>query len=152
MVSTSVMQSHDVVYLFPAIGPSLKFTSPETDAYNCIAYAAGDTNNFWWPDPDAYWPPDVQCEVTSEAFQKAFESLGYEMCDGPHLENGYEKIAIFEKNGEPSHAARQVPERDNWLSKLGKSVDIEHSIDGMDGGHYGNVSFYMKKPITSSNA
>ena len=32
--------------------------SDVTDAYNCIAYAFGDTDNWWWPriGYGTYWP------------------------------------------------------------------------------------------------
>ena len=28
-----------------------------SELYNCIAYAAGDTTKWWWPDGINYWPP-----------------------------------------------------------------------------------------------
>ncbi len=35
-------------------------TSPESDAYNCIAWAAGETLHWWWPIPaeEAFWASD----------------------------------------------------------------------------------------------
>ena len=32
-------------------------------AYNCIAWAAGDTRWWWWPDPNSYWPPGPSSEM-----------------------------------------------------------------------------------------
>jgi hypothetical protein len=40
--------------LFPALlGSGYQVTSPRDEAYNCIAWAAGDTTDCWWPaDPE----------------------------------------------------------------------------------------------------
>jgi hypothetical protein len=46
-------------------------TSEETPDYNCIAHAAGKTDNWWWPDdPPAYWPDGHDKAETLEAFVK----------------------------------------------------------------------------------
>ena len=43
------------------------------------------------------------------------------------LKAGYLKIAIFEKDGYPTHACRQLPSQ-KWTSKMGwDGVDIEHN-------------------------
>lgn len=50
--------------LFPRLrGADYRVTSPPDETYNCIAWAAGDTTNCWWPaDPDiAEWPAAVPC-------------------------------------------------------------------------------------------
>jgi hypothetical protein len=47
---------------FPMLqSSSHNVTSPATIAYNCIAWAAGDTETWWWPDPfDQYfWPSGI---------------------------------------------------------------------------------------------
>ncbi len=134
---------------FPNLRPSgYQVASPETVAYNCIAWAAGDTIRWWWPDsPDtAYWPDDVERSETLEAFVKAFETLSYTTCDTPEYEDGLEKIAIYvNADGKPTHAARQLPSS-YWSSKLGQSYDIEHDLEGVSGTQYGSVSVIMKRP------
>ncbi|HEY7428267.1 MAG TPA: hypothetical protein VH682_28795 [Gemmataceae bacterium] len=36
--------------LFPRLnGTAYRITSPASDVYNCIAWAAGETNRWWWP-------------------------------------------------------------------------------------------------------
>jgi len=35
---------------------SYQVTSNIDFAYNCIAWAAGDIERFWWPSGQAYWP------------------------------------------------------------------------------------------------
>lgn len=130
--------------------------SPETidykyPIYNCIAFAADDQTQFWWPDQDgdAYWPEGVKREVTRAAFIQAYETIGYKVCDNGNVEDGYEKIALYEKNGVPTHAAKQIDET-WWKSKLGYWEDIEHktaeAVQTFNGiGWYGEVAFYMKR-------
>jgi hypothetical protein len=53
----------------------------------------------------------------------------YEKCEDGTLEAGFEKIVIYAKGAEPTHAARQLakgttPEK--WTSKLGAEIDVEH--------------------------
>jgi hypothetical protein len=60
-------------------------TSPPDKSYNCIAFAAGRTDVFWWPDdyPDPdfdHWPHGVLREETVAAFVQLYESLGFESC------------------------------------------------------------------------
>lgn len=62
-----------------------------------------------------------------------FLAAGYELCGDGSLEDRYEKIAIYAKDGEPTHAARQLGDG-RWTSKLGKYEDIEHdSLDALYG-------------------
>ena len=52
-------------------------TSPATPLYNCIAWAVGETDAWWWPTPEAvcYWPPGAPREETLGAISPGF-------CDG----------------------------------------------------------------------
>ncbi|MBN2568114.1 MAG: hypothetical protein JXB42_01655 [Deltaproteobacteria bacterium] len=134
------------------IFPNLKtyeITSPPTIEYNCIAWALGDDKRWWWPDPNIYsqyyWPPEIPRGESVDNFVKAFETFGYIECDGPELEEGFEKIAIYaDKYGKPTHAVRQL-ESGIWTSKLGQLEDISHDIDGVSGEHYGNVVIVLKR-------
>jgi hypothetical protein len=125
-------------------------TSPATPEYNCIAWAAGEDEVWWWPDPnnDYYWPSEVPRVETIEAFIKAYEGLGYSVCSNAELENGFEKVAIYiNSNGEPTHVARQLDSGD-WTSKLGQSEDIKHlTLDGLVGNSYGSVAVILKRPV-----
>jgi hypothetical protein len=135
---------------FPGLrGTAYQVTSPYDDKYNCIAWAAGDTTNWWWPDavdnPDsAHWPPGVPRQETLEVFRDAFATLGYTVCDDDQLEAGYEKIALFALAGVPKHAARQLP-NGRWTSKLGPMEDIEHALHDLTGMIYGEVVLIMKR-------
>lgn len=128
-----------------------KLTSPDTIDYNCVAWAAEDDETWWWPDAQnqEYWPPGVPREETLEAFQQAFETLGYKVCEDDTLETGFQKIAIYlNANKIPTHVARQLPDG-KWTSKLGSDEDIEHNnLQGLTGNPgYGEVACFMKKPI-----
>jgi hypothetical protein len=120
---------------FPNIqnGGGFTITSPPTDEYNCIAWAASDHRRWWWPHPEHYWPPQAPRELTMDAFVRAYALCGYSPCQDGSLEVGVEKIAIYAKaTGEPKHASRQLA-TGRWTSKLGQSEDIEHDANGLDG-------------------
>ncbi|MDA1015302.1 MAG: hypothetical protein O3A00_12735 [Planctomycetota bacterium] len=123
-----------------------KITSPINQNYNCIAFAAGDDQNWWWPDDDGldYWPTDVERSLTVDAFQEAFAKLGYEPCGKSELEDGYEKIAMFAFDGTPKHASRQLP-TGWWVSKLGTREDIEYALHDLSGSVYGQVVVVMRR-------
>jgi len=119
------------------------------EIYNCIAWAAGQNDAWWWPEnPMCYWPLGVPNRTTLDAFVEAFRTLGYELCDSPDLEHGYEKVAIYvDRNRIPTHAARQL-ENGRWTSKLGPWEDIEHdyeALTGHVGQEYGDIAVVMKR-------
>jgi hypothetical protein len=139
--------------LFPGLKDSgHRVTSPASRDYNCIAWAAGDTSIWWWPDRDenndaVHWPPGVSREETLSAFVAAFATLGYVPCDGAEHEQGVEKIALFAlTDGTPSHAARQLPVG-TWTSKLGAMEDVEHPLNALVGDAYGAVVLVLKRPL-----
>jgi hypothetical protein len=125
-------------------------SSPRSPVYNCIAWAANDTTNWWWPGPnleDEYWPPGIVREPTINAFQAAFESIGYVRCADENLESGFEKIALFaDAQRKPKHGARQL-QNGRWTSKLGECEDIEHALHDLEGTLYGSVVLLMKRPL-----
>ena len=136
---------------FPALG-QFRITSPATSDYNCIAWAAADTGRWWWPNPFSYWPKEAPNQVTLSAFQAAFRSQGYEVCEDSSVEEGYEKVALYTLDGEPKHAARQLP-NGRWTSKLGPWKDIEHETpESLEGPEYGMLAVIMRrlKIITTS--
>jgi hypothetical protein len=141
-----------IAMVFPRLqGANYRVTSPPDDVYNCIAWAAGATNDWWWPigPGKTYWPDGVPRLVTLEAFREAFATLGYVVCAGEELEPGFEKIALFaDSQGVPQHVARQLP-NGRWTSKLGKKEDIEHELHDLAGTVYGSVVQIMKRPISA---
>jgi len=123
-----------------------EITSPRDHSYNCIAWAAGDTTRWWWPTDQSYWPPGLASRETVEAFVELFRGMGYERCDDTSLEAGWEKIAIYAREGNrPTHAARQLPDG-TWTSKLGRDVDITHgSLEALHSGVYGDPVVIMRR-------
>ena len=123
-------------------------TSPVDEGYNCIAWAAEDTDRWWWPDPQmqSFWPSGVPREVTLEAFAQAYGLLGYEESSDPTVASDQQKIAIYASvQKRPTHAARQLPDG-WWTSKLGPQIDIEHEIAALDGPEYGSVALILARP------
>jgi hypothetical protein len=137
-------------HIFPGSAKGgYQVTSPPSNSYNCIAYAAGDTAKWWWPadEKEAFWPEGVTRAETLAAFTAAFASLGYLECRAAELEAGFEKVALFANHqGLPLHAARQRPDG-RWTSKLGEREDIEHALHDLEGETYGTVVLLMKRPL-----
>ena len=137
----------DLEAIFPRLAfSSYTVTSPATQDYNCIAWAAGETRRWWWPDTAGlrYWPADVPREETLSAFRSLFASLGYAECDGDLPEAEFEKIAVFAIDELPQHAARQLA-NGRWTSKLGELDDVEHDLRDLEGVEYGAVVLIMKR-------
>lgn len=87
-------------------------------------------------------------EETKSAFVAAFESIGYEVCADGNPEQEAEKIALYMKDGKPTHAARQIPGTSVWLSKLGRGWDIHHTdVNGVGGAEYGEVACFMSRSV-----
>ena len=134
---------------FPQLTPqNHRVTSPETEEYNCIAWAAGEQDRFWWPvyNPTAYWPLPIPQQVTVRAFVEAFGTLGYQVCGDGALEDGFEKVALYvDQRTRPTHMARQCSDG-TWTSKLGQSFDISHNTPrDVNGPKYGFISTFMKR-------
>jgi len=141
------MGKDEIEAAFPGlIKGGFSITSPSTADYNCIAWAAADTGNWWDPHPDYFWPSGIPRKYSVEAYIRAYETLGYTLCSTADYEQGYEKIAIYvNPDGEPTHAARQL-ESGHWTSKLGQIEDIEHeTLAGVEGKEYGSATAFMKR-------
>lgn len=141
---------------FENITPSdFHCSSDPDDDYNCIAWALGKTDIYWWPTtlwpfhwPDSLpkWPAHI-AESTSN-FIAAFETEGYKVCTDTDSKSGYEKVAIYaNKSDRVLHAARMLP-NGMWSSKLGEHEDIEHvTLECIEGKGYGSVVVYMERPL-----
>ncbi|MBN2579061.1 MAG: hypothetical protein JXB10_08730 [Pirellulales bacterium] len=133
-------------------------TSDASVIYNCIAYAADDNTQKWdctaappeLPLPAGfYWPNGAKRGHELDALISAFRTIGYEICNGPERESGYEKVALYaDAHGNWTHAAKQRQEDGHWSSKLGDDIDIRHeSAEALCGQIYGNVMCYMRRPL-----
>lgn len=131
---------------FPQLAEtSFEVTSPDTPAYNCIAWAMDDASRWWWPDPNYFWPCGIARENTVECFEAAFSMSGYRPVGDASFVQGVEKVALYVgADGRPTHAARQLPDGD-WTSKLGQWVDIRHALEGLEGEFYGRVAMIFAR-------
>ncbi len=128
-----------------------RVTSPAAVEYNCVAWAAGDTENWW--QPGVYWPVAAPWqEYGIGALAAVFGALGFEACEDDRPEPGFEKVALYGNNLYYTHAARQLP-GGKWTSKLGKAEDIEHDTpDVVAGGIYGELVEIMRRPLDAEEA
>lgn len=138
----------DIEQVFPLLGhDGFEITSAEDVRYNCIAYACNDITRWWWPTNrhGTYWPATVPMEETVAAFEALFQTLGYRRCKSVRPQRTFERIAIFERAGIPTHAARQLQDG-RWCSKLGRHEDIEHLLlHGLEQSQYGTVFIVMRR-------
>lgn len=137
--------------LFPNLAASgWHLASEPTSQYNCVAFRLHDTRQ-WWQRVAIrgyYWPPGVRQDESVESWVEVYEIHGFRRCDNADLEQGFEKVAIYVRDGEPEHIARQL-ESGVWTSKLGEYEDIEHNtLEGLMGESYGRAEIIMKRPRT----
>jgi hypothetical protein len=152
------MSRAEIESWFPGIvAAGFEITSPETEDYNCIAWAGDDDTEKWDPDEHSgrYWPHGVPRSLKLDSFIKLYEyEGGYTVLenDDQSLVVGIEKIAIFfDSDKEVTHAARQK-EDGTWTSKLGDFEDITHKTLESLCGHwpaYGKVAKILrrKRPV-----
>ena len=128
-------------------------TSDSTLSYNCIAWAAGKTDEPWWPTDQIrgyFWPTGLQKESIDQEtvgnFIKAFESEGYQQCSDGSIEANFEKVAIYADAAQhPLHAARSLP-NGMWSSKMGDEEDIQHStLNAIAGKLYGHPVAFLRR-------
>ena len=127
-------------------------TRDRDDKYNCIAWAVGKTDSWWWTRKQFgyHWPKGLPHEPlnreTVENCVRAIESEGFERCGDGEFENGFEKVAIYVNHlNVPKHAARSLPDG-TWTSKMGDDEDIEHStLDVLEGRGFGKAKVFLKR-------
>ncbi len=124
--------------------------SSRDTTYNCIAFAIGDEESWWWPSEEGYWPDNVPLEVSVQAFIEAFGTRGYVPCLDSSLEPEFEKVALYGRialdgNLRPTHAAKQLPDG-RWASKLGPLEDVEHfTLEAVSCPTYGAPVCYLRR-------
>jgi hypothetical protein len=87
--------------------------------------------------------------MTIDAFVRAYETVGFQLCFDGSLEPSVEKLALYAitRSGTsiPTHAALQLPSGE-WTSKLGDCEDISHAtIADVNGPIYGSVFCYLSR-------
>jgi hypothetical protein len=124
----------------------LQITSLETGQYNCLSWALGITDVPIWPieEKPYTWPNNLPLIESMENFIAFFKIHGFEHWTNEKPKKGYELIAIFEKDGLPTHISRLL-KNGYWTSKIGILEDVQHSLFAISGGIYGEVSIFMKR-------
>lgn len=133
------------------LDPNFRLTSPFTYQYNCIAFAMGMQDR--WVDsanlPWHWWPP-VEKGMTVTHLVKAFEYFGFEDCGmDDSFDKEYDKIAIYQKEGQWTHAARIIDDG-IYHSKFGASYDGVHSRGDVLQAQYGDVVIVMRRLKTDA--
>jgi hypothetical protein len=82
---------------FPRLTPdNHRVTSPATPDYNCVAWAAEDSEHWWQPGTywlPADWPED---DCGMGALERAFLAQGYANCGmDTSPEPGFSKVALY---------------------------------------------------------
>lgn len=134
--------------LFPLLnGAEFIRTSDQDAKYNCVAWAAGRSNEWWDIAPGYCWPDGVPRDCSLENIVKVFQGLGFNNCDSDALEQGFEKVAIYGDEYMWTHVARQLA-TGKWTSKIGSMEDIEHdALAGLCGDEYGKVMRVLKRKL-----
>jgi len=126
---------------------SYEISSPRDPRYNCVAFAVGDTTQFWYDANVSgyYWPPGTPSADTLDGWVKVFADHGYSETPDSSLEPDYEKVAIYVSADGPEHVARQKASG-VWTSKMGKGHDIDHpTLAVLEGPTMGKVMKIMKR-------
>ncbi len=136
--------------VFPGLAEAAwDVASPQDPAYNCVSFAIGEVDRWWWPlalpGSGAYWPQDSPRSETLEAFRATLQGLGFLPADDEALVEGVSKLALFAKGTRVVHvAAQRVDGR--WASKLGTQWDIVHPLRALEGDEYGSVAAFLARP------
>jgi hypothetical protein len=139
--------------LFPELAVTgYRITSSIDTQYNCVAWALGFTQKWWWPESDeddtSFWPAAVPNVANVNAFEALFQWMGYSPTSDEGHRPWIDKLALFvDSEGEPSHVARQLP-NGKWTTKLGELEDIEHELRALEGSEYGTVIRIYQRPMT----
>ena len=135
-----------LIEAFPNLSEDdLEIVEQTSTRYNCIAYAAGDTSNWWEPAERRYWPDYATRSDRIESLIEVFAGLGFQQCEDSNFEDNYEKVALYEEQGAWKHAALQTF-AGRWRSKMGRGPLIEHrSPQSLSGGMYGEATVYMRR-------
>ncbi|MGS2738771.1 DUF7689 domain-containing protein [Sinomicrobium sp. M5D2P17] len=161
----SEVNRNQIINAFPKLKDDKVFeiVDKASPNYNCIAWAANVTDCWWVSLPlekrptirldgvKLDWPFGVDDEFSIRILTEIFGQLGYVKCIDGDYEEGYKKVAFYEKKGEATHASRQLTYGKNkgvWSSKLGRSFLIHHGNPyTIESESYGTVTAFMKKSM-----
>lgn len=99
---TSLNNQHNreiLCNIFPGLRNDANFEilSPQTPFYNCIAWAMQFTDRFVtiFDGPRYWWPNGVEKTMSPKALIKAFEAVGFTLCDNRDLEESFDKVVLY---------------------------------------------------------
>jgi hypothetical protein len=124
-------------------------TSDATEDYNCFTHAVGRADVWSWPEGSSHWLSGVPRDGTIAGLLAGLRLFGYEPCEMGDPEPGVEKVCVYAREGSPEHVARQLPSGE-WTSKLGRGLDITHTLTALAGAMYGSPVAFMKRPHSAS--
>lgn len=143
--------------IFPNLRPTRQtIKSPIDLNHNCFAYAIGDTLHWWEPfgfvlptsNPPYHWPNELPQNKLPQTLVRFFENHGFEVTEESERENGIEKLALYVRDNEVTHAALQLP-NGRWKSKIGNKEDILHDLGELESDipyGYGQATIFMSRP------
>lgn len=139
-----------LISVFPNLrdDENFKILSPQTQVYNCIAWAMNFNDR--WVDiaeiPGHWWPNGVVKSLSPDALVQAFEAVGFETTSDKTPEDGYDKVVLYKNTSreEWTHASRIITESIGY-SKFGAEWDGHHSIYSISGNVYGTPYCWMKR-------
>ena len=131
--------------MFPGLAcVDWEITSEPNDDYNCIAYAIGEETG-WWTHAGNYRWPNARRSPSIDSLIEMLVGQDFEICDDGEETAGFDKIALYAKDGNWKHAAVQLP-GGAWSSKLGAYEDIRHATpESLAGEFNGNVHCFMRR-------
>lgn len=142
------MDEGELVDLFPGLGTgAFEKTSNQTPRYNCVAWALGEDETFYFPRRQApyHWPRNIPFSWDVDAIRALFRARGFEEHDSDDLEDGFDYVAVYADDDGLKHVARRVAA--GWTSKLGRDEDIFHErLDQLEGEEYGAVVVLLRRP------
>jgi hypothetical protein len=119
-----------------------KVTGEATESYNCIGWSLC-SEDFGWVNPK-------RTLAEQDALYKARGFVPSATCEPEHKKR---KVAVYCKDGEPVHAAKEIADGGWYESKRGNNIRIIHRRDELEGGFYGDVrKCYEKRDETANLA
>lgn len=122
-----------------------------TPNYNCCAWALHRKDK--WLQHSKGFLEEISLDIDKiddsvNTYIHIYSFYGFEVCANGVLEDNFEKIVLYEKNGQRfSHVARQL-KNGKWTSKLGGLEDIEHLTPyTLNGVVYGQPKVFMKRVL-----
>lgn len=122
-------------------------TSDPDPGYNCVAWALGRNDRFWWPDMwgataegarDEFWPLPYVGHYAMAQIENLLAHYGYEKTEIFDYETGVAKIAVYAEGDTPTHLARMIMPDEFpdvpaglWTSKIFRGIDAAHELNAL---------------------